>query len=34
MINNLAANELEFLSLNFKKVFGDKSEFHLYLLQI
>ena len=32
-INKLAANALEFLYLHIKKVFGDKSEFHLYLLQ-
>ena len=33
-ISNLAANALEFLYyLHFKKVFRDKSEFHLYLLQ-
>ena len=34
MINDLAANALQFLChLHFKKVFKDKSEFHLYLLQ-
>ena len=32
-INNLATNALEFLYLHIKKIFGDKSEFHLDLLQ-
>ena len=33
-INNLMANALEFLyHIHIKKVLGDKSELHLYLLQ-
>ena len=33
LIYNLAANALEFRYVHIKKALGDKSEFHLYLLQ-